>query len=200
MASWPQHPENARHVQDRRPPNGAVIVAQSRLGIAAGVRDDGDTLTFQLSDSDGPGKVSIELPAWPRWCVTMQPPNGFSSAPRTAHGAGGRLPTLARRHVQCPLIRRPRLDIDHSRARLDVAWAYLTLVEMSSTSGEIVNVWPIGGPPDVTFFNPATGLVHVAIGEPGLSISLIRATDVAHEPRPARARIPRHWWRRISST
>jgi hypothetical protein len=29
-------------------------------------------------------------------------------------------------------------------------------------------VWPIGGPPDVTFFNPATGLVHVAIGEPGL--------------------------------
>jgi hypothetical protein len=39
---------------------------------------------------------------------------------------------------------------------------------MSSTSGEITNVWPIGGPPDVTFFNPATGLVHVAIGEPGL--------------------------------
>ena len=39
---------------------------------------------------------------------------------------------------------------------------------MSSTSGEVTNVWPIGGPPDVTFFNPATGLVHVAIGEPGL--------------------------------
>ena len=27
---------------------------------------------------------------------------------------------------------------------------------------------PIAGPPDVAFFNPATGLVHVAIGDPGL--------------------------------
>ena len=39
---------------------------------------------------------------------------------------------------------------------------------MSSVSGEVTNVLPIGGPPDVTFFNPATGLVHVAIGDPGL--------------------------------
>lgn len=29
-------------------------------------------------------------------------------------------------------------------------------------------VWPIAGPPDVTFFNPATGRVHVAIGKPGV--------------------------------
>ena len=42
------------------------------------------------------------------------------------------------------------------------------LVEVDSHSGEVTNVWPIAGPPDVTFFNPATGLVHVAIGEPGL--------------------------------
>src|SRR5260370_29413229 len=39
---------------------------------------------------------------------------------------------------------------------------------MSSISGEVTNVWPTAGPPDVRFFNPATGLVHVAIGEPGL--------------------------------
>jgi hypothetical protein len=43
---------------------------------------------------------------------------------------------------------------------------------MSSISGEVTNTWPIGGPPDVTFFNPATGLVHVAIGEPGLVDSI----------------------------
>ena len=41
-------------------------------------------------------------------------------------------------------------------------------MEISSISGEVTNVWPIAGPPDVTFFNPASGLVHVAIGEPGL--------------------------------
>ena len=43
---------------------------------------------------------------------------------------------------------------------------------MSSVSGEVTNVWPIAGPPDVTFFNPASGLVHVAIGEPGLVESI----------------------------
>jgi DNA-binding beta-propeller fold protein YncE len=64
------------------------------------------------------------------------------------------------------------LDIDHSGGRLYIACDDSTLVEMSSTSGEVINVWPIGGPPDVTFFNPATGLVHVAIGEPGLVDSI----------------------------
>jgi len=34
------------------------------------------------------------------------------------------------------------------------------------------NTWPIAGAPDVTFFNPATGLVHVAIGKPGLVQSI----------------------------
>ncbi len=28
------------------------------------------------------------------------------------------------------------------------------LVEVDSRSGEVTNVWPIAGPPDVTFFNP----------------------------------------------
>lgn len=31
----------------------------------------------------------------------------------------------------------------------------------------MTNVWQIAGAPDVTFFNPATGRVRVAIGEPG---------------------------------
>jgi hypothetical protein len=60
------------------------------------------------------------------------------------------------------------LDIDHARGRLYAACDDGTLVEIDSASGEIMNVWPIAGPPDVTFFNPSSGLVHVAIGEPGL--------------------------------
>ena len=60
------------------------------------------------------------------------------------------------------------LDIDHSRGRLYAACDDGALVEMDIGSGEITNVWPIAGPPDVTFFNPSSGLVHVAIGEPGL--------------------------------
>jgi hypothetical protein len=60
------------------------------------------------------------------------------------------------------------LDIDHRRQRLYAACDDGALVEIDSNVGKITNVWPIAGVPDVTFFNPSTGLVHVAIGEPGL--------------------------------
>lgn len=60
------------------------------------------------------------------------------------------------------------LDIDHARERLYAACDAGNLVEVDSRSGEVINVRPIAGPTDVTFFNQATGRVHVAIGEPGL--------------------------------
>ena len=57
---------------------------------------------------------------------------------------------------------------DHARNRLYAACDDGALVELDSISGKVTNVWPIAGVPDVTFFNPATGHVHVAIGDPGL--------------------------------
>src|SRR6185295_8348118 len=60
------------------------------------------------------------------------------------------------------------LDIDHTRGRLYAACDDGHLVEVDCRSGDITNSWPIAGPPDVTFFSPASGYVHVAIGEPGL--------------------------------
>jgi hypothetical protein len=60
------------------------------------------------------------------------------------------------------------LDVDHERGRIYVACDDGALVEVDSLSGAICQTWPIAGPPDVTFFNPASGRVHVAIGEPGL--------------------------------
>ena len=71
------------------------------------------------------------------------------------------------------------LDIDHSRGRLYAACDDGALVEVDSTSGEVTNVWPIAGPPDVTFFNPSTGRVHVAIGEPGLVETIDPRTGTA---------------------
>jgi hypothetical protein len=64
------------------------------------------------------------------------------------------------------------LDIDHARERLYAACDDGALVELDASSGRVTNSWPIAGAPDVTFFNPATGLVHVAIGEPGLVESI----------------------------
>jgi hypothetical protein len=64
------------------------------------------------------------------------------------------------------------LEIDHQRSRLYVACDAAALVEVDSGSGEVSNEWPLAGVPDVIFLNPTTGLVHVAIGKPGLVQSI----------------------------
>ena len=40
--------------------------------------------------------------------------------------------------------------------------------ELSSLDGEVRNQWRLAGEPDATFFDPASGLVHVAIAHPGV--------------------------------
>jgi YVTN family beta-propeller protein len=151
-------------------PNGAVIVARSGLAIAACIGDDQETPTLQLFGLNDGRHVSIDLPGRPRWCVTdaaaerlflcIREPSMVLVAP---------LPDLgAVTHWNVPSAGAHGLDIDHARGLLYVACDDASLVEMSSLSGEVTNDWSIAGPPDVTFFNPATGLVHVAIGDPGL--------------------------------
>jgi YVTN family beta-propeller protein len=151
-------------------PNGAVIVARSSLGIAACIGVDGETPTLQLFGLKDRKHLSIDLPGRPRWCVTdADAARVFLCIREPSMVLVARLPDLgAVTHWKIPSSGAHGLDIDHSRERLYVACDDSSLVEMSSISGEVTNVWPIAGPPDVTFFNPATGLVHVAIGEPGL--------------------------------
>jgi hypothetical protein len=48
-----------------------------------------------------------------------------------------------------------------------------------SHTGEIGREWPLVGGPDATFFNPNSGLVHVAIGDPGLIQSIDRRTGAS---------------------
>jgi DNA-binding beta-propeller fold protein YncE len=155
-------------------PNGAAIVARSGLGIAACIGIEEETPTLQLFGLRDRKRVSIDLPGRPRWCVTDAAAQRlFLCIREPSMVLVARLPDLgAVTHWQIPSSGAHGLDIDHSRGRLYVACDDSTLVEISSTSGEVTNVWPIGGPPDVTFFNPATGLVHVAIGEPGLVESI----------------------------
>jgi hypothetical protein len=151
-------------------PNGAVIVARSGLAIAACIGDDGEAPTLQLFGLSDRKHVSIELPGRPRWCVTdASAERVFLCIRDPSMVLVVRLPDLgAVTHWKIPSSGAHGLDIDHSSGRLYIACDDSTLVEMSSISGAVTNVWPIAGPPDVTFFNPASGLVHVAIGEPGL--------------------------------
>lgn len=60
------------------------------------------------------------------------------------------------------------MDIDHQANRLYVACDGGALVELETITGEVMGEWPLAGVPDATFFNPASGVVHVAIGKPGL--------------------------------
>ena len=151
-------------------PNGAVIVARSGLAIAACIGDDQETPTLQLFGLNDGRHVSIDLPGRPRWCVTDAAAERlFLCIREPSMVLVAHLPDLgAVTHWNVPSAGAHGLDIDHARGLLYVACDDASLVEMSSVSGEVTNVWPIACPPDVTFFNPATGLVHVAIGEPGL--------------------------------
>ena len=91
------------------------------------------------------------------------------------------------------------MDIDQGSSLLHAACDEGSLVEVDAQSGKIRQEWPLAGGPDATFFNPKSGVVHVAIGDPGLIqsvhprtgdskrfVTAIGATTMALiEPEPA---------------
>jgi DNA-binding beta-propeller fold protein YncE len=60
------------------------------------------------------------------------------------------------------------LDLDVSRRRLYCACDAGVLAEIDADTGAVVGAEPIGGVPDVVFFNPGLGQLYVAIGDPGV--------------------------------
>ena len=165
-------------------PNGAVIVARLGLGIAACIGADGETPTLQLYGLSDRRHVSIDLPGRPRWCVTDAAAERiFLCIREPSMVLVARLPDLGEvTHWKVPSAGAHGLDIDLSRGRLYVACDDATLVEMSNTSGEVANVWPIGGPPDVTFFNRQRVSFTSRSGSPGLSTPSTRAAARPREP------------------
>jgi hypothetical protein len=151
-------------------PNGAAIVKRLSLGIVACIGDGREAPTLQAFDLNDGRRKTLDLPGRPRWCVTDAATERlFLCIREPSMILVARLPDLHPiAHWRLPSGGAHGLDIDHAAGRLYAACDDGALVEVDSNSGEVTNVWPIAGPPDVTFFNPATGLVHVAIGEPGL--------------------------------
>lgn len=151
-------------------PNGAAIVKRLGLGIAACIGDEGEKPTLQAFRLDTGSRLTLNLPGRPRWCVTDAAAERLFLCirePSMILVAG--LPDLKLlEQWKLPSDGAHGLDIDHTQNRLYAACDDGHLVEVDSRSGDITNGWPIAGPPDVTFFNPMSGRVHVAIGEPGL--------------------------------
>jgi DNA-binding beta-propeller fold protein YncE len=77
-------------------------------------------------------------------------------------------PVRVRRIVEIAHAGPHGLDLDVARRRLYCACDAGVLVELDADTGAVVATAPLGGVPDVVFFNPALGRVYVAIGDPGV--------------------------------
>ena len=163
-------------------PNGVAIVARQRLAITAAIGNDDGGAKLEVFSRDGLHRA-IELPGRPRWCVTNAAADRVYLAIREPSMVlVARLPDLTGvEHWPLPARGAHGLDIDHRRGRLYVACDDATLVEVDSGSGAVTDQWPIAGAPDVTFFNPSTGRVHVAIGEPGVIQTIDPRTGSSEE-------------------
>jgi DNA-binding beta-propeller fold protein YncE len=155
-------------------PNGVAIASSQRLAIAASIGDETQGPKLHVLSLDERQQCSIDLPGAPRWCVTDAAfTRVFLAIREPSMVLVARLPDLSEvAYWKLSSGGAHGLDIDHKRGRLYVACDDAVLAEVNSSSGETSNEWPIAGAPDVTFFNPATGIVHVAIGKPGLVQSI----------------------------
>jgi hypothetical protein len=150
-------------------PNGVAIVARAHLAVAACIGDDGCGPELQVIDLAGGRRWANPLPGRPRWCVPDAAGERIFLAIRDPSMVlVARLPDLGDlQHWPLPSAGAHGLDIDHRAGCLYAACDGGALVALSAATGELRAEWPLGGPPDATFFNPASGLVHVAIEEPG---------------------------------
>ena len=161
-------------------PNGVAIAAKAQRAVVAcignGVRGP-ELLSIDLPT----GKLSaIDLPGQPRWCVIDQDgERAFLTIREPSMVLVARLPEL-REMYRWPLPSSGAhgIDIDHRQGFLYVACDGGALLEVDISSGEVRGEWPLDGEPDATFFNSASGLVHVAVGEPGLVHSIHPRTGI----------------------
>jgi DNA-binding beta-propeller fold protein YncE len=150
-------------------PNGVALVARQGLAIVASIGDEDHRSRLEVLSRYGNHYV-VDLPGRPRWCVTDAAAERVFLAIRDPSMVFvARLPTLHDvEHWKLASGGAHGLDIDHRHGRLYVACDDGALVEIDIGARAARERWPIAGVPDATFFNPATGLVHVAIGGPGL--------------------------------
>jgi len=155
-------------------PNGVAIAPRLGLAVVACIGDEIHRPELQVMSLDGGQRHAIDLPGRPRWCVTdAGGERVFLAIREPSMLLVARLPALRNvQHWILPAGGAHGLDIDQERGRLFVACDDGALVEVDATSGSIRGQWSLSGVPDATFFNPATGLVHVAIGNPGLVQSI----------------------------
>jgi DNA-binding beta-propeller fold protein YncE len=155
-------------------PNGVAIVARSALAVVACIGDDGQGPELQLFNLESGSRIGIALPGRPRWCVTdAAGARVYLAIHDPSMILVASLPELTEMsRWPLPLHGAHGIDIDRERGLLHAACDGGALLEVDGASGKLTGEWPLEGEPDATFFNPSSGLVHVAIPEPGLVQSI----------------------------
>ena len=168
-------------------PNGVAIVARFNLAVAASIGDEAHRPALQVLNLAGGQRWAIDLPGRPRWCVTdLAGTRVFLAIRDPSMVLVANLPELDDvQHWPVPSAGAHGIDIDHRANRLYVACDGGALVELDALSGKVRDEWALAGAPDATFFNPASGLVHVAIGEPGLVQSINPSTGATAQSTTA---------------
>jgi hypothetical protein len=162
-------------------PNGVAIVSRMKLAVVACIGDKTHGPVLQVLDLEGHQRWAIDLPGQPRLCVTdVTGARLFLAIRDPSIVLVARLPELDEvQHWTLPSAGAHGIDIDHQASRLYIACDSGSLVELETIAGKICGEWPLAGVPDATFFNPASGLVHVAIGKPGLVQSVNPCTGAS---------------------
>jgi DNA-binding beta-propeller fold protein YncE len=169
-------------------PNGVAITASGQFAIAACIGDDTHEPELQVFDADGGRRSTLRLPGRPRWCVVdADDAHVFLAIRDPTMVLVARLPDLSGvEHWPLPSGGAHGMDIDHAANLLYVACDDGALVEVDARTGKALREWPLDGAPDATFFNPASGIVHVAIAEPGLVQSIDPRTGTVSQIATAR--------------
>jgi DNA-binding beta-propeller fold protein YncE len=155
-------------------PNGVAIVSRLSLAVVACLGDETHRPELQVFDLEGNQRWTVDLPGRPRWCVTdVAGARVFLAIRDPSMVLVARMPELNDvQHWAVSSAGAHGIDIDHQSNLLYVACDGGALLELDTVSGEVHGEWPLAGAPDATFFNPKSGLVHVAIGKPGLIQSI----------------------------
>jgi DNA-binding beta-propeller fold protein YncE len=162
-------------------PNGVAIISSLQVAVVACIGDEAHTPQLQVLGLEGDRRWSIDLPGRPRWCVVdAKAERVFLAIREPSMVLVVRLPELRGiEHWPLPCGGAHGMDIDHGKGLLYVACDGGSLVEVDAQSGEMRREWPLPGGPDATFFNPQSGLVHVAIGDPGVIQSVDPRTGIS---------------------
>ena len=155
-------------------PNGLAYDHGRKLLLAANVGDPAIAHSYTLTMVDVGAravKASIELPGRTRWAVFDPDAEVFYvniSEPAVIVVVDAKKPTGIARTIAIPVAGPHGLDFDRATGRLFCACDAGVLITLDAGSGKVLDEKPLGGVPDVVFFNRQRQQLYVAIGNPGI--------------------------------